>query len=202
LEQEGTEGTEKDLCVLSVLLFKSVFFPQNEMNEVTRKDLCPQITQMDADEEFWNRRARRERRKTSAFSAFSCSNQFAVSASIHVHPRFNSFGCGCAALRLGRLPVLRCPPEGCMGRARRERRKNSAFSAFSCSNQFAVSASIHVHPQFNSFGCGCAALRLGRLPVLRCPPEGFLGRARFREDAKKLLYFYGHELEPMLNSSA
>jgi hypothetical protein len=125
-----------------VLLIKSVFFPQNEMNEVTRKDLCPQITQMDADEEFWNRRARRERRK------------------------------------------------------------NSAFSAFSCSNQFAVSASIHVHPRFNSFGCGSAALRLGRLPVLRCPPEGFLGRARFREDAKKLLYFYGHELEPMLNSSA
>jgi hypothetical protein len=28
------------------------FFPQNEMKEGTRKGLCPQITPMNADEEF------------------------------------------------------------------------------------------------------------------------------------------------------
>ncbi|MGA2542817.1 MAG: hypothetical protein ABSG78_14810 [Verrucomicrobiota bacterium] len=29
--------------------FREDFFPQNEMNEVPRKGLCPQITQMHAD---------------------------------------------------------------------------------------------------------------------------------------------------------
>ena len=33
------------------------------MNEGTRKGLCPQIAQRDADEEFWNGRARRKQRE-------------------------------------------------------------------------------------------------------------------------------------------
>ena len=59
------------------------------MKEGTRKGLVPQIpqiTQMDADEEFWSRRERNRDRKfrflNSVFSACSCSNHFAVSASI------------------------------------------------------------------------------------------------------------------------
>jgi hypothetical protein len=59
---------------------RSVGFLRNAMKEATRKGIGPQITQINADEEFWNGRARRERRKKLWCAAFSCSSQFAVSA--------------------------------------------------------------------------------------------------------------------------
>ena len=52
------------------------------MTEKTRKGMCPQITQMDADKGFSNRRERREQRKNSFFSVSSCSRLFPESAPI------------------------------------------------------------------------------------------------------------------------
>jgi len=52
-----------------------------------RKGLCPQITQMDADEVFWNRSERSKQGKTAVLSACSCSDDFSVSASNYVNLR-------------------------------------------------------------------------------------------------------------------